>query len=181
MLLLDQDRARWDQLLIRRGLAALARAEALGGALRALRAAGRDRRLPRARARRADETDWPRIAALYDALAQRRAVAGRRAEPRGGGRDGVRARRRAWSSSTRCAPSRALARLPPAAGVRGDLLAKLGRQAEARAEFERAAELTRNAASGSCCSRGPRQRLIPQAPTALGDMGIATGLLLNRE
>ena len=86
---------------IRRGLAALARAESARRRARAVRAAGRDRRLPRARARRPEDTDWPRIAALYDALARARAVAGRRAQPRGRGRDGVRpgrgprARRRA--------------------------------------------------------------------------------------
>src|SRR5262249_30909165 len=69
VLLLDQDRARWDHLLIRRGLAALERAEALGGALGpyALQAAIAS---CHARARDAGETDWPRIAALYDALAQ---------------------------------------------------------------------------------------------------------------
>src|SRR4029079_2186523 len=69
VLLLDQDRARWDQLLIRRGLAALARAEALGGARRpyALQAAIA---ACHARARTAEETDWPRIAALYAALMQ---------------------------------------------------------------------------------------------------------------
>ena len=100
MLLLDQDRARWDQLLIRRGLAALERAEELGGArgpyaLQAAIAACH------ARARTPGETDWPRIASLYDALAEltpspvvelNRAVAVV---------DGVRSRRRASSSSTR--------------------------------------------------------------------------------
>ncbi len=77
-----QDRARWDQLLIRRGLAALARAERLGGALGpyALQAAIA---ACHARARTAEETDWTRIAALYDGLAQLVAVAGRRAESRG--------------------------------------------------------------------------------------------------
>ena len=73
ILLLDQDRARWDRLLIRRGLAALRaprRSRARGRRARAVRAAGGDRRVPCARARTADETDWQRIAALYDALAQ---------------------------------------------------------------------------------------------------------------
>ena len=126
VLLLDQDRARWDQLLIRRGLAALARAEALGGAARALRAAGRDRRLPRAGAHAPRTTDWARIAALYDALAQltpspvvelNRAVAvamafGPAAGPGAGRRPGRRAGAR---RATTCCPS-----------VRGDLLAKLG-------------------------------------------------------
>ena len=91
ILLLDQNRARWDQLLIGRGLAALAArrrrsAEPLGPyALQAAIAACH------ARARTADETDWARIAALYDALAQLDAVADRRAESRGRGRNGVRA------------------------------------------------------------------------------------------
>ena len=68
VLLMDQDRARWDLLLIRRGLAALARAESLGGALGpALQAA---LAACHARARRAEDTDWPRIVALYDALVQ---------------------------------------------------------------------------------------------------------------
>ena len=101
ILLLDQNRARWDQLLIRRGLAALA---ARRGARRRARARTRCRpRSPpvtRARAR-PEETDWARIAALYAALAAARAVAGRRAESRGRGRDGVRSGRRASSSSMR--------------------------------------------------------------------------------
>ena len=69
VLLMDQDRGRWDPLLIRRGLAALARAESLGGALGpyALQAA---LAACHARARRAEDTDWPRIVALYDALVQ---------------------------------------------------------------------------------------------------------------
>jgi RNA polymerase sigma-70 factor (ECF subfamily) len=70
VLLLDQDRARWDHVLIRRGLAAL-RAPRRWGRAGAVRAAGRHRRLPRARAHRR-ETDWVRIAALYDALARSR-------------------------------------------------------------------------------------------------------------
>ena len=90
VLLLDQDRARWDQLLIRRGLAALARAEALGGALGpyALQAAIA---ACHARARSAEETDWARIVALYDELCSAlRSLAGGRAQPGGGGGDGLR-------------------------------------------------------------------------------------------
>ena len=89
ILLLDQNRARWDHLLIRRGLAALERAEALGGALGpyALQAAIA---ACHARARTPEETDWVRIAALYDALRPARAVTRRGAEPCGRGRDGVR-------------------------------------------------------------------------------------------
>ena len=101
ILLLDQNRARWDQLLIRRGLAALDARRAARRRARAVRAAGRDRRLSCARARPPEETDWPRIAALYDALAAARAVAGRGAESRGRGGDGVRAGGGARRSSMR--------------------------------------------------------------------------------
>ena len=98
-----------------------------------------------ARARTADETDWPRIAALYEALAEVDAVAGRGAEPRGGGRHGVRSPGRP-RDRRRGSPSEPLLEgyhlLP---SVRGDLLARLGRYEESRAEFERAASLTRNA------------------------------------
>jgi len=143
ILLLDQDRARWDQLLIRRGLAALERAEALGGsrgpyALQAAIAACH------ARARTPGETDWPRIAALYDALAQlapspvvelNRAVAVGMAFGPAAGLELV--------DALSTEPSLKAYHLLPS--VRGDLLAKLGRIDEARAEFVRAAELTRNA------------------------------------
>ncbi len=143
VLLLEQDRGRWDLLLIGRGLRALERAEALRGplgpyGLQAAIAACH------ARAREAEETDWVRIAALYDALAQ---IA---PSP--------------WSSSTAPSPSAspsaprpglelldAIAEEPSLRGyhllpsVRGDLLAKLGRGGEAAAEFRRAAALTENA------------------------------------
>jgi RNA polymerase sigma-70 factor, ECF subfamily len=143
VLLLDQDRARWDQLLIRRGLAALERAEALGGALGpyALQAAIA---ACHARARAATETDWARIAALYEALIQvqpspvvelNRAMAVAMAS---GPAAGLELADRLTSE-----PSLAAYHLLPS--VRGDLLAKLGRFNEARAEFERAASLTRNA------------------------------------
>ena len=90
VLLLDQDRALWDRLLIRRGLAALARGEALGGTRGPyLLQAGDRRRATRARPRAAD-TDWVRIAALYDELARCTPLAGRRAQPRGRGGDGLR-------------------------------------------------------------------------------------------
>ena len=146
ILLLDQNRTRWDPLLIRRGLAALARAEALstarGGlgpyALQAAIAACH------ARARTAEETDWPRIAALYDALAQRspspvvelnRAVALAMAFGPAAGLEVV--------DVLMAEPSLENYHLLPS--VRGDLLAKLGRVDEAAAEFKRAASLTRNA------------------------------------
>ncbi|WP_438023657.1 RNA polymerase sigma factor [Sorangium sp. So ce233] len=143
ILLLDQNRARWDHLLIRRGLAALERAEALGGALGpyALQAAIA---ACHARARTAEETDWARIAALYAALARitpspvvelNRAVALSMAFGPAAGLAVVDA----------LTSERSLASYHLLPSVRGDLLAKLGRLDEARAEFERAASLTRNA------------------------------------
>jgi RNA polymerase sigma factor (sigma-70 family) len=143
VLLLDQDRSRWDRLLIRRGLAALERAEALGGALGpyALQAA---LAACHARALAPEETDWPRIAALYEALAQispspvvelNRAVALGMAYGPAAGLEAV--------ESLLAEPSLRGYHLLP--GVRADLLTKLGRLGEARAEFERAASLTRNA------------------------------------
>jgi len=142
VLLLDQNRARWDQLLIRRGLAALERAEALGGALGpyALQAAIA---ACHARARAPEETDWERIAALYDALARlapspvvelNRAVAHAMAFGPAAGLELV--------DALTSEPSLKNYHLLPS--VRGDLLAKLGRLDEARTEFERAAALTRN-------------------------------------
>ena len=142
ILLLDQNRARWDQLLIRRGLAALERAEKLGGTLGpyALQAAIA---ACHARARTSEETDWARIAALYDALAQlmpspivelNRAVALSMAYGPAAGLEIV--------DSLVAEPSLKNYHLLPA--VRGDLLAKLSRFDEARAEFKRAAALTHN-------------------------------------
>jgi len=143
ILLLDQDRALWDHLLIRRGLAALERAERLGGAMGpyALQAAIA---ACHARAATAAETDWPRIVALYDAVAQlapspvvelNRAVAVGMAFGPAAGLDLV--------DALVADPSLRTYHLLPA--VRGDLLRKLGRSAEARTEFERAASLTENA------------------------------------
>src|SRR6202521_5020351 len=143
ILLLDQNRAHWDQLLIRRGFAALDRAERLGGmrgpyALQAAIAACH------ARALTAEETDWARIVALYEALAQlvpspvvelNRAVAVAMAFGPAAGRELV--------DGLTAEPSLRVYHLLPS--VRGDLLKKLGRFDEARAEFERAAKLTRNA------------------------------------
>jgi RNA polymerase sigma factor (sigma-70 family) len=142
ILLLDQDRARWDRLLIRRGLAALERAENVGGALGpyTLQAAIA---ACHARASTAAETDWPRIVALYDAVAQlapspvvelNRAVAVGMAFGPAAGLDLV--------DALVAEPSLASYHLLPA--VRGDLLRKLGRFEEARTEFERGASLTEN-------------------------------------
>jgi len=140
--LLEQNRARWDQLLIRRGLRALARVEALGGssgpyALQAAIAACH------VRAATAEATDWPRIAALYDALAQltpspivelNRAVAVGMAYGPAAGLE--------LADALRDEPSLAAYHLLPA--VRGDLFAKLDRHEEAADEFARAAAMTRN-------------------------------------
>jgi RNA polymerase sigma factor (sigma-70 family) len=143
ILLFDQNRARWDHVLIRRGLAALERAEALGRALGlyALQAAIA---ACHARARTPEETDWERIATLYDALTQlapspvielNRAVAIAMAFGPAAGLEIVDA----------LISERSLKGYYLLPSVRGDLLAKLGRFYEARAEFERAASLTRNA------------------------------------
>ena len=147
VLLLDQDRARWDRLLAGRGLAALERAELLARArgdaigpytLQAAIAACH------ARTHTAAETDWVRIAALYDALAQlkpspvvelNRAVAVAMAFGPQAGLELV--------DALAAAPALKDYRLLPS--VRGDLLARLGRREEAHAEFERAAQLTHNA------------------------------------
>jgi len=142
ILLLEQNRALWDPLLIRRGLAALARAEELGGSLGpyALQAAIA---ACHGRARSPEQTDWEGIAALYDALAQlapspivelNRGVAVGMAFGPEAGLDVI--------DALRDEPLLARYHLLPS--VRGDLLEKLGRLPEARAEFERAASLTAN-------------------------------------
>ena len=162
ILLLDQNRALWDRLLIRRGLAALERAEALGGepgpyALQAAIAACH------ARARTPAETDWARIAALYGELARvvpspvvelNRAVAIAMAEGPAAGLELV--------DALTSEPSLERYHLLPS--VRGDLLAKLDRFDEARAEFERAASLARNRRErtlllerAAACARGSAQ------------------------
>jgi RNA polymerase sigma factor (sigma-70 family) len=143
VLLLDQDRARWDRLLIRRGLQALERASALGGARGpyALQAAIAS---CHARALAAEETDWARIVELYDELARimpspivelNRAVAVSMAS-------GPDAALELVDALTAEPALKGYHLLP---SVRGDLLAKLGRYDEARAECERAARMTRNA------------------------------------
>jgi predicted RNA polymerase sigma factor len=142
VLLLDQDRTKWDQMLIRRGLAALDRAVALGGAagsyvLQASIAACH------ARARTAADTEWQLIAGFYDMLAE-------------GTPSPVVELNRAVAHAMAFGPARGLALLDAVAeapalksyhllpSVRGDFLVKLGRLSEAQAEFERAAEMTRN-------------------------------------
>jgi RNA polymerase sigma factor (sigma-70 family) len=142
VLLLEQNRTLWDRLLIRRGFAALERATALGGTpgpyvLQAAIAACH------ARAATAADTDWPRIVGLYEILM--------RVTP-----SPIVALNRAVAVSMASGPAAGLALVDALAGeralagyhllpsVRGDLLAKLGRGAEARAEFERAAAMTRN-------------------------------------
>jgi RNA polymerase sigma-70 factor (ECF subfamily) len=162
ILLLDQNRSHWDHLLIRRGLAALQRAEELGGVpgpyvLQAAIAACH------ARARTAAETDWQRIVGLYDALAQltpspivelNRAVALAMAFGPATGLELI--------DTLSSEPSLKAYHLLPS--VRGDFLFKLGRFAEAQAEFERAATLTRNARErelllnrSRACAAGPSQ------------------------
>jgi RNA polymerase sigma factor (sigma-70 family) len=158
ILLLEQNRARWDQLLIHRGLAALQRAEKLGGALGpyALQAAIA---ACHGRARTAAETDWRRIAALYEALARltpspivelNRAVALAMAFGPASGLELI--------DSLASEPSLKAYHLLPS--VRGDFLFKLSRFAEAQAEFERAASLTRNARE--------RELLLDRARTCAG-------------
>lgn len=150
ILLQDQDRRRWDRLLIRRGLDALARAEGTFGpyALQASIAACH------ARAARAEDTDWDRISALYEVLSYvwpspvvelNRAVAVGHAHGPGRGLEIV--------------DALDLPNYPLVPAVRGDLLARLGRPAEARQEFQRAAAMTRNA----------RERALFQARAAAMD------------
>ena len=164
ILLLEQNRAHWDQLLIRRGLAALARAQKLGGApgpyaLQAAIAACH------ARAVTAEQTDWARIVALYESLAQitpspivelNRAVAVAMAQGPAAGLELV--------DQLTADPALRNYHLLPS--VRGDLLQKLGRLPEARTEFERAATLTRNARERSLLlARAQACSDIPPAPT----------------
>lgn len=159
VLLLDQDRLRWDPLLIRRGNAALERAEKLGGALGpyALQAAIA---ACHARARQADETDWARIAALYDALASvspspvvelNRAVAVCMAF-------GPAAALEIVDRLSDAPQLKAYHWLP---SVRGDFLEKLGRNAEARAEFERAALMAQNVRERELLMERARRRPAP--------------------
>lgn len=163
ILLLEQDRARWDRLLIGRGLDALECAQRLGGAqgpytLQAGIAACH------ARATTAEATDWARIAALYAELAAcmpspvvelNRAVAVAMADGPAAGL--------ALVDALRDAP--ALQRYHLLPGVRGDLLAKLGRHAEARGEFEQAAALARNEREQALM----RERAATAARAAAGD------------
>jgi predicted RNA polymerase sigma factor len=162
ILLLEQDRARWDQLLIRRGLSALERAERLGAArgpyvLQAAIAAGH------ARARAAAETDWAAIVALYGELAHlmpspivelNRAVAVSMASGPAAALELV--------DAIRSEPVLKNYHLLPS--VRGDLLIKLGRFDEALSEFERAASLTRNARERELLLKRARDAHRAQGP-----------------
>jgi len=143
ILLLEQNRALWDHVLIQRGLAALARAEALGGANGRYALQGAIAAC-HARARTGEETDWERIVTLYEALGRltpspvielNRAVALSMARGPAAGLAVV--------DELRGEPALAEYHLLPS--VRGELLTKLGRFAEARAELEHAASLARNA------------------------------------
>ena len=165
ILLPDQNRALWDPLLIRRGLAALERSRGANGeagpyALQAAIAACH------ARARAAADTDWPRIVALYDELARvtpspvvelNRAVAVSMA----------RGPAEALSIVDALAGDPALAEYYPLPAVRGDLLDRLGRRAEARVEFERAGRLTRNSRE--------REVLLARAAACAGEVTSARG------
>jgi RNA polymerase sigma factor (sigma-70 family) len=171
VLLADQDRARWDHLLVRRGLERLRRAEQLGGALGpyALQAAIAG---CHARARSVDATDWPRIVALYDALAAltgspvvelNRAVALAMAYGPATGLELV----------DELAGEPALARYHLLPSVRGDLLARLGRHGEARDEFRRAAELCGNARERELLRA--RADACPPSPSAAPGSGAPAG------
>ncbi|MDQ4039843.1 MAG: RNA polymerase sigma factor [Actinomycetota bacterium] len=169
ILLLDQNRGRWDHVLIRRGLAALARAERQGLSrgrytLQAAIAACH------ARAATTQATDWRRIARLYADLAEltrspvvelNRAVAVSMAEGPAAGLDLV----------DQLLDEPSLREYHPLPSVRGDLLAKLGRHAEARTEFERAASITRNQRERTLLLE--RARSLPAAPNSR-DAGSST-------
>ncbi len=165
VLLLEQDRGRWDQLLIRRGLGALARSEGLGVALGpyALQASIA---ACHARARTAEETDWERIVALYDALSEvalspvvelNRAMAAAMAFGPAAGLEIV--------DDLRDEPALRAYHFLPA--VRADLLFKLERFDEARGEFERAASMTRNARERAMLldRAGECRRALPSSST----------------
>lgn len=166
VLLMEQDRGRWDPLLIRRGLAALARSAAQGGALGAC-ALQAELAACHARARTPQGTDWPRIVALYDALAQvmpspvvalNRAVAvGMAFGPQAG-----------LELVDALSADPALANYHWLPSVRGDLLAKLGRHAEAYAEFERAAGMTRNTRERELLLARAAQMQAQRSPPAKG-------------
>jgi len=169
VLLLDQDRSRWDQLLVHRGLAALARAETLcqplGPCTLQAAIAG-----AHARARTAAETDWPRIVALYDALSQltgspvvelNRAVAVSFAFGAAAGLELVDA----------LADEPALASYHLLPSVRGDLLLRLGRRGEARVELERAASLAQNAWEKALLLGRARASLGATSPGRTGESG----------
>jgi len=160
--LLEQNRGRWDQLLIQRGFAALLRADAIGGALGPYRLQAAIAAC-HAQARTPEATDWERISALYDALIQltpspivelNRAVAVSMAFGPAAGLEIV--------DTLTTEPSLKSYHLLPS--VRGDLLAKLGRFTEAGEEFKRAASLTRNTRE--------RELLLERAATVMKGRSI---------
>ena len=163
---------------IERGLAALARAEALGGERGPVRAPGRDRRRATRGPPRPEDTDWARIAALYGELARAAAVARRRAQPRGRGRDGVRAGRRPRRSSTRSPRSRRSQgyHLLPSAARRPAREARAGSPRRARSSSARRhSPATRAIASSS----SPAWRSWRRAPAPRDRAGPAgSGFLL---
>jgi RNA polymerase sigma factor (sigma-70 family) len=165
VLLLDQDRGRWDRLLIGRGFAALERAETLAARNDGLGAYALQAAIAgcHARATTAEATDWERIAALYDALAERapspvvelnRAVALAMAFGPAAGLEAA--------DALQGEPLLRGYHLLPS--VRGDLLYKLGRHQEARAEFERAASMTRNRRERSLLARRAQECMQRAAP-----------------
>jgi predicted RNA polymerase sigma factor len=174
VLLLDQDRRTWDRLLINRGDAALARAEALGATrgaytLQAAIAACH------ARSFRAEETDWARVVALYDELARRtpspivelnRAVAISMASGPGPALDLV----------DQLVESRTLERYHLLSSVRGDLLDRLGRHAEAAAEFERAALLATNTPERDLSEQRARASRARTGEGATGTRAVTGGV-----
>jgi RNA polymerase sigma factor (sigma-70 family) len=158
VLLPDQDRRRWDRALIRHGLAALAAAEEHGGGPYTLQAAIA---ACHARAARAEDTDWPRIAALYEVLAHLQptpVVLLNRAVAVGFAGDPDRGLRLA----DELVEVRALRAYPQLPAVRAELLARLGRPGDARAEFLRAADLTRNAGERALFTRRADEIAAPR-------------------
>jgi hypothetical protein len=164
VLLLDQDRSRWDHLLIRRGLAASTRAGGAGRRRWPLRAPGRHRRLP-CRARTAAETDWLRIAALYDALraAHPSPIVDLNRASRSAWPSGPRPGSSSWTPASGAHAPVAIHLLP---AVRGDLLFKLGRFGRPeRSSSTRGRAHAQRRARRSCSSGGRRRARHATSPS----------------